>query len=327
MASLLYLPLVYKDRAIGVITAQSFRTHAYTDYHLNILRNLATYATIALENADAYRQLNGTLDRLKSTQEQLVVQEKLASLGALTAGIAHEIKNPLNFVNNFAELSSELAEELRQEIERVKDRLEPADFDLLLSLAGDLQMNARKINDHGRRADSIVRGMLLHSRGQSGERQDTDVNALLEEYVNLSYHGVRAQDTSFNLTVERAYDSTVGTIRAVPQDLSRVFLNIVNNACYATHEKKKALDRPAGTTTCRRCPCPPGMPATPSRFACATTARASRRRSGIGSSTPSSPRSRLDRARGSASRSATTSSCSSTTARSRSTRRRDTRSS
>ena len=107
-------------------------------------------------------------------------------------------------------------------------------------------MNARKINEHGRRADSIVRGMLLHSRGQSGERQDTDVNALLEEYVNLSYHGMRAQDSSFNLTVERAYDPTVGTIQAVPQDLSRVFLNIVNNACYATHEKKKALDQ-AGT--------------------------------------------------------------------------------
>jgi signal transduction histidine kinase/ligand-binding sensor domain-containing protein len=243
VASLLYLPLVYKDRAIGVITAQSFRTHAYTDYHLNMLRNLATYATIALENADAYRQLNDTLDRLKAMQEQLVVQEKLASLGALTAGIAHEIKNPLNFVNNFAELSTELAEELRQDIVRVKDRIDPADFELLYTLAGDLQMNARKINDHGRRADSIVRGMLLHSRGQSGERQETDINALLEEYVNLSYHGVRAQDSSFNLTVERAYDPTVGTIHAVPQDLSRVFLNIVNNACYATHEKKKALDQ------------------------------------------------------------------------------------
>ena len=128
VASLLYLPLVYKDRAIGVITAQSFRTHAYTDYHLNILRNLATYATIALENADAYRRLNDTLDRLKSMQEQLVVQEKLASLGALTAGIAHEIKNPLNFVNNFAELSVELAQELRQEIEQVKERLTPDEF-------------------------------------------------------------------------------------------------------------------------------------------------------------------------------------------------------
>jgi signal transduction histidine kinase len=246
VASLLYLPLLYKDRAIGVITAQSFRKHAYSDYHVNILRNLATYATIALENADAYRRLIATLDRLKATQEQLVVQEKLASLGALTAGIAHEIKNPLNFVNNFAELSVELAEELRQEIERVKDRLEPAEFDLLQSLATDLQMNARKINEHGRRADSIVRGMLLHSRGQSGDRQNTDINALLEEYVNLSYHGMRAQDSSFNLTVERDYDPSIGTIEVVPQDLSRVFLNLVNNACYATHEKSKALATQGG---------------------------------------------------------------------------------
>jgi signal transduction histidine kinase/ligand-binding sensor domain-containing protein len=242
VASLLYLPLLYKDRAIGVITAQSFRKHAYTDYHLNILRNLATYATIALENADAYRRLIATLDRLKATQEQLVVQEKLASLGALTAGIAHEIKNPLNFVNNFAELSVELAEELRQELELVEDRIAQPDFEQLRSLAADLRTNASKINEHGRRADSIVRGMLLHSRGQSGDRQETDVNALLEEYVNLSYHGMRAQDSSFNLTVERAYDPAVGTILAVPQDLSRVFLNIVNNACYATHQKKKALE-------------------------------------------------------------------------------------
>jgi len=241
VASLLYLPLLYKDHAIGVITAQSFRKHAYSDYHVNILRNLGTYATIALENADAYRRLTATLDRLKATQEQLVVQEKLASLGALTAGIAHEIKNPLNFVNNFAELSVELAEELRQEIERVKDRLDAADFDLLQSLATDLQMNARKINEHGRRADSIVRGMLLHSRGQSGDRQNTDINALLEEYVNLSYHGMRAQDSSFNLTVERDYDPSIGMMEVVPQDLSRVFLNLVNNACYATHEKSKAV--------------------------------------------------------------------------------------
>ena len=129
VASIIYLPLVHKDRAIGVITAQSFRTHAFTDYHLNILRNLATYATIALENADAYRRLNDTLERLQRMQEQLVVQEKLASLGALTAGIAHEIKNPLNFVNNFAELSMELAGELQQSLEGQRDRLDPAVYD------------------------------------------------------------------------------------------------------------------------------------------------------------------------------------------------------
>jgi signal transduction histidine kinase/ligand-binding sensor domain-containing protein len=242
VASIIYLPLVLKDRAIGVITAQSFRTHAFTDYHLNILRNLATYATIALENADAYRRLNDTLERLQKMQEQLVVQEKLASLGALTAGIAHEIKNPLNFVNNFAELSMELAGELQQSLEGQRDRLDPMVYDDLTGLAADLVLNARKINDHGRRADSIIRGMLLHSRGHSGERQDTDINAVLEEYVNLSYHGIRAQDSSFNVTLERNYDPTLGTVFAVPQDISRVFLNIVNNACYATHERKRQAD-------------------------------------------------------------------------------------
>jgi signal transduction histidine kinase len=229
-----------------VITAQSFRKHAYTDYHLNILRNLATYATIALENADAYRRLNDTLDRLKSTQEQLVIQEKLASLGALTAGIAHEIKNPLNFVNNFADLSVELAGELRETIEAQKERLPAAEFETLMDLTGDLVVNATKINEHGRRADSIVRGMLLHSRGHSGERQATDVNALLEEYVNLSYHGMRAQDSSFNITIDRNYDPAAGQILAVPQDLSRVFLNIVNNACYATHDRKGRVERTGG---------------------------------------------------------------------------------
>jgi signal transduction histidine kinase/ligand-binding sensor domain-containing protein len=242
VASIIYLPLVHKDRAIGVITAQSFRKHAYTEYHLNILRNLATYATIALENADAYRRLTDTLERLKTMQEQLVVQEKLASLGALTAGIAHEIKNPLNFVNNFAELTVELAEELRQSLETQRERLDAREYENLVDLAADLTMNARKINEHGRRADSIIRGMLLHSRGHSGDRQQTDINAVLEEYVNLSYHGMRAQDSSFNVTIERNYDPTVGSIVAVPQDISRVFLNIVNNACYATHERKRKAD-------------------------------------------------------------------------------------
>jgi signal transduction histidine kinase len=241
-ASILYLPLLYKGRTIGAITAQSFRKHVYNEYHLNILRNLAAYTAIALDNADAYRRLNSTLDRLRATQEQLVVQEKLASLGALTAGIAHEIKNPLNFVNNFAELSVELAEELQQELESKRAELGEAAYDSLRALAEDLVRNAKKINEHGKRADSIVRGMLLHSRGQSGDWQSTDLNGLLEEYVNLSYHGMRAQDSSFNVTIERDYAADVGLVRTVPQDLSRVFLNIVNNACYAANDKKRRLD-------------------------------------------------------------------------------------
>lgn len=175
--SLIYLPLIVKDRVLGIITVQSFDRNAYTAYHLDLLENLAAYTAIALDNADAYR-------RLKSAQDQLVVQEKLASLGALTAGIAHEIKNPLNFVNNFAELSVELNQELREEIDKHKAAVGEEDYAVIGELLTDLEKNARKINEHGRRADSIVRSMLLHSRGQRGERQATDINAMLEEYVN-----------------------------------------------------------------------------------------------------------------------------------------------
>jgi signal transduction histidine kinase/ligand-binding sensor domain-containing protein len=246
--SLIYLPLVAQDRVLGLITVQSFRKNAYTDYHLNILQNLAAYTTIALDNANAYRRLNktlsdlqATLERLKSTQEQLVVQEKLASLGALTAGIAHEIKNPLNFVNNFAEVSVEMLQELRGEVERHKSTMGQADSEAIESLVGDLEKNALKISEHGRRADSIVRSMLLHSRGQKGERQPTDINAVLEEYLSLSYHGMRAKDSSFNVAIERDYDRNLGKVQVIPQDLSRVFLNILNNACYAVSEKQKQM--------------------------------------------------------------------------------------
>ncbi len=227
--SLLYLPLVAKDRVLGIITVQSFEKNAYTGYHLNLLENLAAYTSIALDNADAYQHL-------KSAQEQLVVQEKLASLGALTAGIAHEIKNPLNFVNNFAELSVELTAELREELEKLKSGAAP-DLENIDALLTSLAGNAKKINEHGRRADGIVRSMLLHSRGQAGERQPTDINAMLDEYTNLAYHGMRAQDSTFNITIQRDFAPGLGYIDAIPQDLSRVFLNILNNACYAAHEK------------------------------------------------------------------------------------------
>ena len=246
--SLIYLPLIAQDRVLGIITVQSFRRNAYTDYHLNILENLAAYTTIALDNANAYRRLNttlgdlqATLERLKSTQEQLVVQEKLASLGALTAGIAHEIKNPLNFVNNFAELSAEILQELREEVETHKATMAQPDHERIDALLTDLERNAQKIGEHGKRADSIVRSMLLHSRGQKGERQPTDVNAVLEEYLNLSYHGMRAKDSTFNVAIERDYDKSVGYVQAIPQDLSRVFLNILNNACYAVSEKQRQM--------------------------------------------------------------------------------------
>ncbi|MBL8229846.1 MAG: GAF domain-containing protein [Bryobacterales bacterium] len=229
--SLLYLPLIAKNRVLGIITVQSFEKKAYTDYHLNLLENLAAYTSIAIDNADAYQHL-------KSAQEQLVVQEKLASLGALTAGIAHEIKNPLNFVNNFADLSVELTSDLREEMEKLKSGAAP-DMENINALLSDLAGNAKKINEHGRRADGIVKSMLLHSRGQAGERQPTDINGMLDEYTNLAYHGMRAQDSTFNITIQRQFAPDLGKVDAVPQDLSRVFLNILNNACYAAHDKAK----------------------------------------------------------------------------------------
>jgi signal transduction histidine kinase/ligand-binding sensor domain-containing protein len=244
--SLIYLPLIMKDRVLGIITVQSFEKNAYTPYHLDLLENLAAYTSIALDNADAYRRLNSTLENLKSAQEQLVVQEKLASLGALTAGIAHEIKNPLNFVNNFSELSVELNQELREELDKYRGAVGEDDYANITGLLTDLEKNARKINEHGKRADSIVRSMLLHSRGQRGERQFTDLNTMLEEYLNLSYHGMRAQDSSFNATIERAFDKGLRPVEVVPQDLSRVFLNILNNACYAVSEKSRKLGTASG---------------------------------------------------------------------------------
>ena len=244
--SMMYLPVTYQNKRIGVITAQSFKKNAFTDLHLNVLRNLATYAAIALDNADAYRklnstieQLNKTLDDLKATQQQLITQEKLASLGALTAGIAHEIKNPLNFVNNFAELSVELVEELREDLKEQKDKLNDSDFENLEEILGSLEQNAKKINEHGKRADSIVHSMLQHSRGKTGERQETDINAMLEEDLNLAYHGMRARDSSFNVMMETDFDKEIEKLTIIPQDVSRVFLNILTNSFYEVHRKKR----------------------------------------------------------------------------------------
>jgi len=236
--SLLYLPLIHKDKTIGVITAQSFSKNAYTEYHLNMLRNLATYSAIALDNADAYRRLNETLGDLKSTQEKLVTQSKLAALGALTAGIAHEIKNPLNFVNNFAELASDLVDDLRGELAKKRDKLKPVETAEIEEILNTLQQNTAKIKEHGRRADSIVCSMLQHSRGKAGERQPSDINSMLEEDINLAYHGMRAQDSTFNIKIEKDFDRSIGDIDVVPQDISRVFLNIISNACYEAHRKK-----------------------------------------------------------------------------------------
>lgn len=184
--------------------------------------------------------LEETLHKLRDMQQQIIMQEKMASLGALTAGIAHEIKNPLNFVNNLAALSMELARDLREELDRHRARFDADEFANITDLLHDLELNTQKINEHGTRADGIVQSMLLYSRGMPGKREPTDINVLVAEAVNLAYHGMRAQDASFNITIDTAYDPSIGKVDIVPQDVHRALLNVVNNACYATHVKRQA---------------------------------------------------------------------------------------
>lgn len=190
----------------------------------------------AREIKKAYEELEETHKNLKRTQDQLIQAEKMASLGQLTAGIAHEIKNPLNFVNNFSDMSRELAIELEQEIESRRDTL-PGDFvEEVEDILQSLKLNAQKIYEHGRRADGIVYSMLQHSRGGEGEQQEVALNAFVEEYFNLAYHGMRARNSDFNATLVRSYDEAVGNVVIVAQDMGRVFLNLLGNAFDALEE-------------------------------------------------------------------------------------------
>lgn len=206
--------------------------------HNRTLEDRVAARTSELSSKNA--ELEQAMTRLQEAQEKIVTQEKLASLGALTAGVAHEIKNPLNFINNFAELSDELAVELKE----ASAKLPPDSAAEIADIAEMLQLNVKKINEHGKRADSIVRNMLLHSRSKQGEASAIDLNALLQEYVGLAYHGVRAQDQTFNAKLDTRLDPAVGSIEGVQQDLSRAFLNLLTNACHAIRDKQK--DAPAG---------------------------------------------------------------------------------
>ena len=179
--------------------------------------------------------LEKTLTDLKQTQNQLIQKEKLASLGELTAGIAHEIQNPLNFVNNFSELSIELIDEL-------KSPLTPKGGTLEAELLSDISQNLEKINHHGKRASNIVKGMLEHSRTSAGVKELTNINALIRETLPLSYHALRAKDKTFNADFHMDLDETIGEINIIPQDMSRVFINLFNNAFYAVNQKKQVSD-------------------------------------------------------------------------------------
>jgi signal transduction histidine kinase/streptogramin lyase len=179
------------------------------------------------------KELQKSLEDLKATQTQLIQSEKMASLGELTAGIAHEIQNPLNFVTNFSEVNTELIEEMKNELSN-------GNVQQAIEIASDIKDNQQKINFHGKRADAIVKGMLQHSRSSSGQKEPTDINALADEYLRLTYHGLRAKDKSFNATMKTDFDESIGKVNIIPQDIGRVILNLFNNAFYAVGEKQKA---------------------------------------------------------------------------------------
>jgi signal transduction histidine kinase len=221
----------FRTREGGIVTIWADITAAKEhERELEAARDKADAASRTME--EAYREL-------EAAQANLVHAEKMASLGQLTAGIAHEIKNPLNFVNNFASLSEELLKELKDALAPAINELAPEDLaeaeDLMTTLTGNLS----KIAEHGRRADGIVKSMLLHSRGGSGERQTTNLNALVDEALNLAYHGARAQDQNFNVTLERDLDPALAPLELVPQDITRVFLNLFGNGFYATSKRQR----------------------------------------------------------------------------------------
>ncbi|MGA8548995.1 MAG: ATP-binding protein [Stellaceae bacterium] len=251
--AMLAAPLLDEQTIVGGLIVVRREPGSFADEIVRLVEAFATQSALAVRNAKLFdeqrrreSELRAAHDQLKAAQTNLVQAEKMASLGQLTAGIAHEIKNPLNFVNNFAELSRELLDELHEAIAMPPTAKSAGEVDELIAT---LNGNLTKIAEHGRRADGIVKSMLLHSRGDSGERRPTDLNAIIEEALNLAYHGARAQDQGFNVAIERDFDPSLGAVSIVPQDITRVFLNLFANAFYAVNKRRREAADPAFAPT------------------------------------------------------------------------------
>jgi histidine kinase len=254
------MPIVHQKKRVGLLYLENnLVTRAFTPARLRVLELLTMQAAISLENASLYETLEqkvaqrtreirernadlaSALQRLQETREQLVVQEKLASLGTLTAGIAHELKNPLNFVNNFAELSAELTHELGDKLRPPGGAVGAAAWDDVDELLEMLRGNVTKIDQYGKRANNIINSMLLHARVAAGEQAYVDLNALLAESANLAYHGMRSKAPGFSVYMTESYGDDIGQVEVVAQDMSRVFINVVNNAYDAARQKARRL--------------------------------------------------------------------------------------
>ena len=230
-------PLMRGEDVVGFLVVRRRAPGAFPQNTVDLIKTFAAQSAVAIENARLFRDVEGSLEDLRTTQDRLVQTQKLASLGQLTAGIAHEIKNPLNFVNNFSGVSTELIDELREALGRMtgddKTRREIAE------LTDTLRDNLDKIVQHGKRADAIVKNMLLHSREGSGEHRLVDANALVEESLNLAYHGARAEKQGFKINMERSFDPAAGQVDVFPQEITRALLNLISNGFYAATKRKE----------------------------------------------------------------------------------------